>query len=178
MSELITVARPYATAAFNFAVEHQNVDHWQCMLTFASAVSSDQQIATYLSGTLVAAEPLSSLFNLICGNYLDQNGQNLIKILAENRRLSILPIILQQFIQLRNTYEGIIEVNVISTHMLSNRQLKNIYLSMQKNLSCKIKLNCTFDQSIIGGIIIRIDDLVIDGSVRNRLERLKNVLQS
>ncbi|MEM6052228.1 F0F1 ATP synthase subunit delta [Erwinia sp. P7711] len=177
MSEFTTVARPYAKAAFDFAVEHQSVDRWQQMLAFATEVASNEQVAELLSGAL-APEALSAQFIAICGDQLDEAGQNLIKVMAENKRLPALPSVLAQFIQLRAAHDATADVEVISSTTLSDEQLTKISAAMEKRLSRKVKLNCKIDKSVMAGVIIRAGDMVIDGSVRGRLERLADVLQS
>ncbi|RWR03387.1 ATP F0F1 synthase subunit delta [[Pantoea] beijingensis] len=177
MSEFVTVARPYAKAAFDFAVEHQSVDRWQQMLAFAAEVASNEQMADLLSGAL-APESVSATFIAICGDQLDEAGQNLIKVMAENGRLHALPDVLVQYVQLREAYEATAEVDVISASTLSDEQLTKISTAMEKRLSRKVKLNCKIDKSVMAGVIIRAGDMVIDGSVRGRLERLADVLQS
>ncbi|MEJ1268435.1 F0F1 ATP synthase subunit delta [Pantoea ananatis] len=174
--DLITVARPYAKAAFDFAVEHQSIERWQKMLAFAAEVAANEQMADLLSGAL-APEALAASFNAVCGDQLDEPAQNLIKVMAENGRLTALPAVLAQFIQLRDAYEAH-EVDVISASTLSDDQLTKISAAMEKRLSRKVKLNCKIDKSVMAGVIIRSGDLVIDGSVRGRLDRLADVLQS
>ena len=177
MSEFVTVARPYAKAAFDFAVEHQSLDRWQNMLAFAAEVAKNEQMAELLSGA-VAPETLAKSFIAICGDQLDENGQNLIRVMAENGRLKVLPDVLEQFMQLRAALEAIVEVDVTSASALSDEQLAKISAAMEKRLSRKVKLNCKIDKSVMAGVIIRAGDMVIDGSVRGRLERLADVLQS
>ena len=177
MSEFVTVARPYAKAAFDFAVEHQNVDRWQNMLAFAAEVTKNEHMAEMLSGAL-APETLAASFIAVCGEQLDASGQNLIKVMAENGRLNALPDVLEQFIHLRAVSEATAEVDVISAAALSEQQLAKISAAMEKRLSRKVKLNCKIDKSVKAGVIIRSGDMVIDGSVRGRLERLADVLQS
>jgi F-type H+-transporting ATPase subunit delta len=177
MSEFTTVARPYAKAAFDFAVEHQSVDRWQQMLAFATEVASNEQVAELLSGA-VAPEALSAQFIAICGDQMDEAGQNLVKVMAENKRLPALPDVLAQFIQLRAAHDATADVEVISSTTLSDEQLTKISAAMEKRLSRKVKLNCKIDKSVLAGVIIRAGDMVIDGSVRGRLERLTDVLQS
>ncbi|ELY5854919.1 F0F1 ATP synthase subunit delta [Cronobacter malonaticus] len=177
MSEFVTVARPYAKAAFDFAVEHQSLDRWQDMLAFAAEVAKNEQMAELLSGAL-APETLAESFIAICGGQLDANGQNLIRVMAENGRLKVLPDVLEQFIQLRAALEATVEVEVTSASALSDEQLAKISAAMEKRLSRKVKLNCKIDKSVMAGVIIRSGDTVIDGSVRGRLERLADVLQS
>lgn len=177
MSEFVTVARPYAKAAFNFAIEHQSVERWQEMLAFAAFVTRNEQISELLSGA-VAPETLSKMFIAICGDKFDEYGQNFIHIMAENGRLLVLPAVLHQFIELRASLESTIEVDVLSASVLSNEQQTKIICAMEKRLSRKVRLNCKIDKSVLAGIIVRAGDMVIDGSVRGRLERLTDVLQS
>ncbi|CAM4129305.1 F0F1 ATP synthase subunit delta [Serratia silvae] len=177
MSEFITVARPYAKAAFDFAVENQSVERWQQMLAFTAVVTRNEQMAELLSGA-VAPETLSNTFIAVCGDELDEHGQNFIRVMAENGRLLVLPAVLQQFIELRAALESTVEVDVLSSSALSDTQQAKIAAAMEKRLSRKVKLNCKIDKSVLAGVIIRAGDLVIDGSVRGRLDRLADVLQS
>ena len=177
MSEFVTVARPYAKAAFDFAVEHKSVDRWQDMLAFVAEVTKNEEMAELLSGAL-APETLSDVFIAVCGEQLDENGQNMVKVMAENGRLKVLPDVLEQFIHLRAASEATSEVEITSAIALSEEQLAKIGAAMEKRLSRKVKLNCKIDKSVMAGIIIRAGDMVIDGSVRGRLDRLADVLQS
>ncbi|MEQ5203411.1 F0F1 ATP synthase subunit delta [Providencia rettgeri] len=177
MSEIATVARPYAKAAFDFAVENQAVAKWQEMLAFTAEVTRNEQVGELLSGS-IAPETLAKTFISVCGDEIDEHVQNLIRVLADNGRLTTLPEVLTQFIQLRDSLESTIEVDVISANELSEQQSAKISAAMEKRLSRKVKLNCKIDKSVIAGVIIRAGDLVIDGSIRGRLERLTDVLQS
>ncbi|NIG62738.1 MAG: F0F1 ATP synthase subunit delta [Serratia symbiotica] len=175
MSECVTVARPYGKAAFDFAIEHQSLNRWQKMLAFSALITRNEQISELLSGA-VAAETISNIFIAICGDKLDKYGQNFIHIMAENRRLQVLPVVLQQFIKLRASLESIIEVDVISASALSDEQQDKIIAAMGKRLKRTVKLNCKIDKSVLAGIIVHAGDIVIDGSVRGRLERLTDFL--
>ncbi|MEH0834552.1 F0F1 ATP synthase subunit delta [Pectobacterium cacticida] len=177
MSEFVTVARPYAKAAFDFAVENQALDRWQNMLAFSAEVARNEQIAELLSGAVAPIE-LAKTFIAVCGDQLDEAGQNLVKVMAENGRLPVLPEVLAQFIQLRAAMESTVDVEVISANTLNEQQLSKIAAAMEKRLSRKVKLNCKIDKSVMAGVIIRAGDMVIDGSIRGRLERLADVLQS
>jgi len=98
--------------------------------------------------------------------------------MAENGRLLVLPEVLQQFNTLRDALEATVDVEVTSAATLSDEQLNKISAAMEKRLSRKVKLNCKIDKSVMAGVVIRAGDLVIDGSIRSRLERLADVLQS
>ncbi len=177
MSELTTIARPYAKAAFDYAVENNAVAHWAEMLVFAAEVAKNDTMKELLSGA-VAAETLSELFINICGEQIDQNGQNLIKVLAENRRLQALPDVAFQYTVLKAEYEKEIDVEVTSAAELSDKQKADISASLEKRLARKVKLNCNVDPSLVAGFIIKAGDTVIDGSVKSKLDRLADALQA
>lgn len=177
MAELTTIARPYAKAAFDFAIEKQAVDKWAEMLGFAAMVSENESMQPLLTGNM-ASNKLADLFIDICGEQLDLYGQNLIKVMAENDRLEVLPAVVLLFAELRNNWAKELEANVISAFALSEQQLQHISDSLTKRLARKVKLNCSIDNSLIAGVIIKAGDLVIDGSVKGKLDRLADKLQS
>ncbi|MBY6226534.1 F0F1 ATP synthase subunit delta [Ferrimonas balearica] len=177
MSELTTVARPYAKAAFEFAVEKQAVDQWAQMLAFLAEVTVNETVADLLSGQ-VNAEQLAQIFIQIGGEQIDEHGQNLIKVMAENGRLVALPAVAQQFIELREEWQKEITAEVQSAVKLSDEQQANIAASLEQRLARKVKLNCSVNPELIAGVVITAGDLVIDGSVRGKLSRLSDTLQS
>ena len=177
MAELSTIARPYAKAAFDFAVEHKAVESWTEMLTFASLVSENESIKPLLNGTLASTQ-LATLFIKVCGEQVNEQGQNLIKVMAENGRLKVLPAVSQLFTEYRNEWAKEVEADVVSATELSSEQQQQISISLEKRLARKVKLNCSTDAALIAGVIIKTGDLVIDGSVRGKLSRLSDKLQS
>jgi len=177
MSELTTVARPYAKAAFDFAVEANTIDTWLSMLVFAAEVSENETITNYLSGG-VSADQATDLFLKVCEDQLDSNGQNLIKVMAENERLLVLPQVLVQFSALKAEYEKEIAVDVTSAVELVADQVTTLSAALEKRLARKVKLNCIVDANVVSGLIIKAGDMVIDGSVRGKLSRLATTMQS
>jgi F-type H+-transporting ATPase subunit delta len=177
MAELTTVARPYATAAFNFAVEQKAVAEWQEMLVFASEVASNETMEGLLSGA-TAADKLAEIFINVCGEQLNTNGQNFIKVLAENKRLSVLPEIAALFAELKSDYDKEIDVDVTSATELTEAQQAKISESLEKRLARKVKLNCNVDPALVAGVVIKAGDTVIDGSVKSKLNRLADALQA
>ncbi|VFP82779.1 F0F1 ATP synthase subunit delta [Candidatus Erwinia haradaeae] len=173
----ITISRPYSTAAFQFSRENKVIQKWQEMLIFAAAVSAQEQIKSLMKRHL-APESLSEKFIKICGNQLDDACVNFIKVIAEHKRLPILSTILQQFIKLRAAHESICNIEVVSSVPLTNAQLASLSGIMEKRLTSNIRLQYTVDKSIIAGVILKTDDMVIDSSVRTRIERLTSVLLS
>ena len=163
MSELTTVARPYAKAAFDFAVEQNAIAKWLDMLNFASAVAENEDMHQLMTGA-VAAEQLAEIFINVCGDALDEHGQNFIKVLAENKRLLSLPGISEMFIALKADYDKEVEVDLTSASTLSDAQTAQISESLTKRLARKVKLNCNVDPALIAGFVVKAGDTVIDGT--------------
>lgn len=177
MSELTTVARPYAKAAFDFAVEAKAIDSWLAQLTFAAEVAKDETIKGVLSGG-ASVEQAQTLFLNVCGEQVDSQGQNFLKVMAENERLLVLPQVLEQFTALKAEFEQEVTVDVTSAVKLKVAQTKTLSAALEKRLARKVKLNCIVDKSIVSGLIIQAGDMVIDGSVQGKLSRLATTLQS
>lgn len=177
MSELTTVARPYARAAFEFAVSNNNIEAWSTMMLFAAEVAQNATMANILTRDKAPKE-LADLFINVCGDQLDENGQNFIKVLAENGRLSVLPRVTQLFCELETEYKKEIDVNVVSAYALSKAQLNELSKSLEKRLARKVNLNCSIDKSLIAGMVITAGDLVIDSTASGQLSRLSHTLQS
>ncbi len=182
MSQLTTVARPYAKAAFEYALEKSNVetnaiDNWLAQLTFAAEVSKDAIIYDYISGG-ASTEQAITLFLNVCGEQVDSQGQNFLKIMAENNRLLALPQVLVQFCEFKAEYENTIAVDVTAAVELTPEQVTSLSAALEKRLARKVKLNCKVDATIISGLIIEAGDMVIDGSIAGQLNRLATTLQS
>ncbi|OBT15625.1 ATP synthase F1 subunit delta [Vibrio sp. UCD-FRSSP16_10] len=177
MSDLVTIARPYAKAAFEFAVEKDTLDQWGQMLAFSAEVTKHHEISDLLDGSLTANK-LSELFIAVCGDQLDEHGQNLLKVMADNGRLKALPDVLAEFLALRREHDKCIDVEVISASELSEQQQNDMIDKLALRFDRKVKLNCSIDETLLGGVIIRAGDLVIDNSARGRLNRLSDALQS
>ena len=177
MSEVITVARPYAKAAFDVAVEQKTLDKWLSMLTFATEVAKNDTMKNLLGGVM-AAESLGELFIQICGEQLDKNGQNLIRVMAENGRLSVLPAVLAEFVALKSELDKQLDAEVTSASPLSDVDMAKIQASLEKRYGRTVKLNCTVDPALMAGLVIKAGDEIIDASVRSKLNRLAEALQS
>lgn len=176
MSELTNVARPYAKAAFEFAVEQKSLSSWADMLFFAAQVAKNPVVAERLqSGT---AQVQSEFFIQVCAEQLNEQGQNLIKVMAENHRLLALPAVFARFAELKAEFEKEITVDVISATELNATQRESVIAALSQRLARKVKLNCSVDPSIVGGMLVKAGDMVIDGSVRGKLDRLATALQS
>ncbi|WP_392564956.1 F0F1 ATP synthase subunit delta [Orbus wheelerorum] len=177
MADLVTIARPYAKAAFDFAVERNCIEEWQKMLVVASHVSQAEQIKSVLTSDM-KPDSTANVFISICKDELDEYRTNFIKVMAENKRLALLPEVLTLFIKYVLESQAVADVDVISASPLTEAQLNKIKAAIEQRLSRKVKLECHIDKSIISGFIIRTGDMVIDSSIRGRLNRLSDALQS
>lgn len=177
MSQLTSIARPYAEAAFDLAVEKGEVGLWSDMLFFAAEVSRNETIVDYIDG-MHSAEKLAEIFLSVCGEQLNEFGQNLMKVMAENGRLKVLPEVYIQFMTLRHEYEKQIDVDVTSAVALDKEQRDAIASKLEIRLGRNVKLNCSVDETLLGGVVIRAGDLLIDHSVSGSVRRLSNALQS
>lgn len=177
MSEMITVARPYAKAAFEFAVESKSMDGWQEMLVFAAEVAKNPEMKAFLSSSS-SAEKMAEVFNQVCGEQLNDKGQNLIKVMAENGRLPVLPAVVELFAEMYAEYSKVISVDVTSAVELVAEQVDKLSAALEKRLERKVNLNCSVDENVVGGLIIKAGDIVIDSTIRGKLDRLSDTLQS
>lgn len=177
MSEFITVARPYAKAAFEFAVESQALDKWHEMLVFASEVAKNEDMQSFLSSS-ASSEIVADVFCKVCDDQLDEKGQNLVKIMAENGRLPALPAVVDLFAEMHAEYSKEITVDVTAAVELTAEQVEKLSAALEKRLERKVKLNCNVDNTVVGGLMIKAGDTVIDGSVRGKLDRLSDTLRS
>ena len=176
MAEKATIARPYARAAFEFAQTNGAFKQWSDALAVAAAAVTDPSAARLLNHPRVTAAQLVELIAEVAGSKLDSSAQNFIATLAQNRRLALLPYIAQMYEVLRADVEGVADVDVISAVPLDAAQQQRLTSALQTRLKRTVRLHCSVDASLMGGAIVRCGDLVIDGSVKERLTRLASTI--
>jgi F-type H+-transporting ATPase subunit delta len=176
MSELATLARPYATAAFKRAKETASTTKWSDSLAFMVAVMTDQQIVSVASNPRVNKDRLAQLLLTICNEQIDSESTNFLKLLLQNGRLGLLPDIANQFEAIKAEDEGYIDVEVTTAYAFTKEANNNFSATLEKFLNKKIHMNVTLDKSLIGGVIVRAGDRVIDGSIKGQLQQLQKAL--
>jgi F-type H+-transporting ATPase subunit delta len=176
MAEILTIARPYAQAAFLFASSRQALRQWSAMLEFLAVVAADPEMTALIENPRMTETQLTALFISIGADRLDEKCHNFIRLLAENGRLRLLPEIAALFEIQRREAERSIRAELITAFPASEAQQAAITAALKQRLGREIELVSTSDASLIGGAIIRAGDLVIDGSVRGKLQRLDNTL--
>jgi F-type H+-transporting ATPase subunit delta len=176
MAESLTIARPYAQAAFLFADQHHTLKDWSEMLELLAVIAADPAMAAMIDNPQLTEKQVADLFISIGGERLNEKCQNFIRLLAENRRLSLLPEIAAQFEIQRREAEQTVMAELVTAYPASESQKASVIAALKKRLDREIELDCSTDSSLLGGAIIRAGDLVIDGSVRGKLERLGSAL--
>jgi len=176
MAELVTVARPYAKAAFRHATEKGQAERWSAMLGFAAAAMQDVRVAQALDNPQLTAEQQANLFIKICGDQLDGPVQNLVRQLTLNKRLAVLPQISILFNALLADEMRKQDVEVYSPFELAEAEKVVLKKALEKKLGKQVNLQTGVDKSLIGGVFIRAGDMVIDGSVRGKLQALSQTL--
>jgi F-type H+-transporting ATPase subunit delta len=172
MADKLTVARPYASAAFQEARAEDRLAQWSDSLKVGAQVVKDPRVENLLGNPQVTPEQLSQLLIDIAGPALGDHGANFVRTLAANRRLAYLPEISAQFEALKDETQGVVDVTVTSAAALDATQQQQLAAAMEKRLKRQVRLHTEIDPAIIGGAIVRAGDLVIDGSLATRLERI------
>lgn len=178
MAEISTIARPYAVAAYKLGKETKALSQWSDMLVLLAGLVKDEQLKAYIEDPKVNAQELEANMIKVAGNKLNEQGQNLIKILVEYGRLSILPAISDAFEELKAQEEGTLDAEIIAAEKLTAAQTKDIVARLEKKFGKKIEAKVSVDAEIIGGIKIIVGDTVIDASVQGQLQNLAYTLSA
>lgn len=172
MSELATLARPYATAAYRRARETGATAQWSEGLAFLAAVMQNPQIAQAAANPKANKERFVASLLDLCRGRLDGEGENFVRLLVANRRLNLAGLISEQFEQFRADEEGYVEVAVRTAYPLDEAESERLASALGQALGRQPRLNVQVDADLIGGVLIKAGDRVIDASVRGRIQRL------
>ena len=178
MAELTTLARPYAKAAFEYAKNANALAVWAEQLSVAAAVSKSETVAKMLASPKLTAAQKGESFVTVCGDALNAQGQNFIRNLAANKRLGLLSAISELFEDFKAQLEQSVEVDVTSAFELSEQTLNKLATALKTKLGREVSVIGSVDQSILGGVVIRAGDTVIDDSVKGRLAKLAEAMNA
>jgi len=178
MSELSTLARPYAEAVFRLAQGENDLAGWSSRLQSLALIVSDVQVARLIADPAVSTDRVAGLIVEVAGGDLGERGGNFVKVLAENDRLSLLPEIGAQFETLKANAEGTLEATITSAQALTPAQLDDLVAGLKTKFNRAVNVQVAVDPELIGGAVIAIGDQVIDGSVKGRLQRMSFALQA
>lgn len=178
MAELSTLARPYAKAAFEFADSVNELTEWSTQLATAATVAQAENIAKMLSSPSLTTDRQAQSFIEVCGDALNGKAQNFIKVLAANKRLALLPEISALFEGFKANREKTVDVDIATAFELDAGIQDQLAKALTSKLEREVKVQATVDKSLLGGVVIRAADVVIDGSVRGRLAKLGEALKA
>lgn len=177
MAEAVTIVRPYAVAAFRLAKEKNALARWSEMLGFAAAVAADAQMKAFIEDPKVSSADVERVFLAVAKDKLDEPAANLIKLLVEYGRLSLLPEVAMAFEELKAQDEGVLEAEITAAAKPSDAEVKALVKRLETKFGKKIEARVKVDPEIIGGIKIVVGDTVIDASVRGQLQELAYTLK-
>jgi F-type H+-transporting ATPase subunit delta len=175
MSQALTLARPYARAAFALARESGKFADWSHALGFAARIAADPQVAMLLGNPKLGQ---ADAVALLSPDGAEETFGRFLALLADNRRLALLPEIAGLYEDLRNEAERVIKARVTSATALPGGELETIKAALRKRFGREVEVEAAVDESLIGGAVIDAGDVVIDGSLKGKLERLQSALAS
>ncbi|AFT68240.1 MAG: F-type H+-transporting ATPase subunit delta [Cycloclasticus pugetii] len=177
MAELAALARPYAEAVFLMADEKGELDQWSKMLGFLNLVMSDEQVKKLIDNPKLSKNDLENAMTGICEGQMDARGLNFVKLLTRNNRLSLTSEITSQYEIKKAEKCGELGVKVISAFPMTDEDKAKLSVSLSDSFGKKVTINVEEDSSLIGGMIIRAGDKVIDGSLNSQIKQLANKLK-
>lgn len=172
MATLTSIARPYAQAAYAFALAKKELPQWEALLRTAAEVVQQPLLFKALSNSRVSPQQWYSLMSDLLAPSLTENRKNFLRLLTENQRLSALPAILDLFKEYVARDNQASEVEVTTAVPLDKNHQQKLTDKLTQVLKHQVSLRCQVDENILGGAIVRAGDKVIDGSVRGQLTRL------
>ncbi len=176
MAERATLARPYAKAVFEVALNEGALVEWQAMLNTVAAVVQTEKLQHKLSAPTSTVEQQAALVRDVCGDALNAKASNFVHVLATNKRLSLLPEIAAQFAELKAQKEKVVGVEVVSAFPLQTKEADALSAALSKKWQCNVSLQTSVDAALLGGVVIKAEDVVIDASVRGRIAKLADAL--
>ncbi|PZQ16388.1 MAG: F0F1 ATP synthase subunit delta [Rhodanobacter denitrificans] len=175
MSSALTLARPYARAAFELARDGGTLGDWARRLGFAAQVAADPRVAALLGDPRIGQDDFVALF-LPEGEPADSAFAGFLRLLVENGRLAVLPEIGALFEALKHEAERVLKVRVRAAAPIAATEADKLKDALKRRFGRDIELEQAIDPAILGGAVIDAGDVVIDGSVRGRLARLEQAL--
>jgi F-type H+-transporting ATPase subunit delta len=178
MAEPSTVARPYAEAAFRLADAAHALAKWADMLGALAQVGEDERVRRAVADPSLSDAQVAGVFISILAGRLDGGAENFVRVLAENRRIELLPEIRLQFEALKNEREGVVEAEVHSAFELTEVQITDLVQRLEKKTGRKVKARIEIQKDLIAGVRVVLGDKVIDGSARAQLAALETALKA
>ena len=177
MADLATLARPYANAAFDVARGSAQLSVWARFLGLMAAATAEPKLHTLIGSPSVKATRKAEIISGLCGDDVTDVVSRFVRVLAENKRLALLPNIFAQFEALRAQEEKSLDVEVVSAFEMSDAEMQALTVALKTRFDRDVRLESSVDASLLGGAIIRAGDTVIDGSIRGKMKKMTETLQ-
>jgi F-type H+-transporting ATPase subunit delta len=176
MAEIVTVARPYAEAAFKAALEQNQLGEMADSLALAAAIANDDTMRSVLTNPRVSAQQKKELFFAVGGDKLWPLARNVVTLLVDNHREALLPAISELFEGLKRGHERVLHARITSARPLDDAQRSEIVAALEKQYGRKIEAELDIDPELLGGARVQIGDQVIHASVRDALAHMAAAL--
>jgi F-type H+-transporting ATPase subunit delta len=176
MSDLTTLARPYAQAVFKLAKEEKATEKWSEALSYLSLLMQDGGMLTVVKNPRIEKKRIIRLILDIAEDKLSEKTVNFVKLLVHNDRLLLAPQIAELFEQYKSEDEGYVDVELKSAFALTKAEENSMTETLEKILQKTVHMNANVDKTLIGGFLARAGDFVIDGSIKGRLQQLSKRL--
>jgi F-type H+-transporting ATPase subunit delta len=182
MAENLTLARPYAEAAFQLAKSGNALPAWSDALSRLSAVAARPEMEECIGNPRLSADELTRLCLEVAGAKaaagMSADQQNFVRVLADNDRLIVLPEISALFEELKLGHEGVKQAEITSAFALDEATLKTLVANLERKFGCRIQATVKVDAELIGGVRIAVGDEVVDASVRGKLAAMATALKN
>ena len=188
-AELATLARPYARAAFSHAAQAtgkgkgkgkgkqaEGLAAWSRMLALLAEAARTQPMQRIMASPLLSAEDKAARFAQLMEGDLNDEGRRLLALLAEHGRLALLPQVAALFENLRAQQEKTVEVSLVSAFEVSKKQAQELAAALTRKLKREVSLKTSLDPALLGGALVKVEDRVLDASLRGRLQKLSQAL--
>ena len=178
MARRDSAARRYAEAAFEVATRDDTVDAWRSELDLAASLAGDERALEVLANPAIPGERRAEALGALLGKRVSTPVQNLVQLMLRRGRIDELPRVAAEFRRLDDQRQGVIHATATSAAELTRDEARALVARLEQQTGGRVELDEEVDPSLLGGLIVRIGDRLIDGSVRGRLERLRNQLIS
>lgn len=178
MADLTPIARPYAQAAYEYSKAHNVVSNWKIMLLNLSECLTDKQVALLIDNPAYSQSDISVLIFEVLKDVLDEHSKNFVKLAAEHNRLAVIPMIYELFLLHKAEDEKVKKAKITTAFKASNKEIQKLKAKLEQKYHCAIEISVVVDASLVGGARIEIGDNVIDGSIKEKLQKLQHELKA
>ena len=172
MAELMTIARPYAEAAFSLALDEKDLSGWSEQLANLATIANDDAMQAMLNSPNYSQADAISVIEGVMGDNLTDGGKNLLNVMAENKRLAALADVSDMFETLKSTEEKKVRATVISARKATTEQKKKLSAALNAKFDAEVEIEYEVDKTLISGIKIKVGDWAVDGSAVSQLNKL------